>query len=338
MLTYEEFTEELVHSIPDYLPSGLKERGLEVQQIVSTNDHKRDVLTPAGAEGSGSSKPVMYLDEIYAQYQSMNPGMEVICRMVAETMEQAMTKSPDYNTVQDQIKAENAFPALINLENNREYLKDVPHLVLGDLAVVYKIPVVEEKMGRGTVTINNALLEKMEISQEELFTTAYENMEKRNALQVERMEDTLFLNPEPVDGKTTFTFDELDSLPDDFHLLVVSNTERYWGDGLLLMKENIEKLSERIESSLIIIPSSVHEVIVIPDTGGTIMETCLEMVKDVNETTVDPKERLSNSIYRYDRDRMELELHAQDGTVRDMKLERPDQDREAAKKKSEHER
>ena len=53
------------------------------------------------------------------------------------------------------------------------------------------------------------------------------------------------------------------------------------------------------------------------------MKTCITMVRDVNETAVDPKERLSDSIYRYDRDRRALEMYGQDGNIRDIKLEVP---------------
>ena len=339
MLTYEEFTEELVTMLPDFLPDDLRTRGVSVEPLVTTNDQHRDVLMPAGSPEGVSGKPLMYLDDAYRQYRKEEMSMEKACGMIAGTLAESMRRIPDVNRIDQQMKPENIFISLINLKENREYLKNIPHLVLGDLAVVYKIPVQDEKMGQGTVTVNKALMERMGLSEEKLFMTAYVNMTTTMPLMVERMQDTLFLDPSSMNGKTSFTFNELDGLEtDDCNMFVVSNENRFWGDGFILMKENIEKLSEKLNSSLIIIPSSVHETIVVPDTIPDLVENCLAMVKDVNESTVEPRERLSDSIYRYDRERGELELHTQDGDVRDIRLEHPDEIRETVKNRNGQER
>ena len=332
MLSYEEFTEELAKMLPDFLPEELKARGVEIEPLVTTNDQHRDVLMPAGTPEGVSGKPLMYLDDAYRQYRKDEMSMEKVCGMIAGTLAESMRHIPDVNRIDQQMKPENVFISLINLKENREYLKNIPHLVLGDLAVVYKIPVKDEKMGQGTVTVNKGLMERMGLSEEQLFTTAYGNMKTTMPLVIERMQDTLFLDPSARSGKTSFTFDELEDLEtEDCSMFVVSNENRFWGDGFILMKENIEKLSERLGASLIIIPSSVHETIVVPDTIPDLLPNCLQMVKDVNTTTVDPKEQLSDSIYRYDRDRGELEIHTQDGDIRDLRLQMPEGERETVK-------
>ena len=327
MLSYEEFTEELVHQIPDYLPAELQERGLEVQSIVATNDTKRDALTPAGTSEGMSSKPVMYLDEIYRQYQEHNLDVQEMCRIVADEMKKSINRAPNPDLIDKQITLDHAFISMINLEANKEYLKSVPHLVYGDLAVVYKIPVSEKSMGQGAVTITKSLMEKKGWSPELLFISACENM--RNELLVTRMEDTLF--PEPGAGKTEFGFDELSDLPEsETNMFVVSNRSRFWGDGVFLMQEELGKLSEKLDASLVVIPSSVHETIVVPDRGDGFAKDCLVMVKEVNQSTVDPKEQLSDSIYRFDRDSQKLERYGQDGSVQEMKLVNPEAERKVS--------
>ena len=329
MLTYEEFAEELVQMLPDFLPEELRTRGIQIEPLVTTNDQHRDVLTPSGAPEGLSGKPVMYLDDAYKQYQADDLSMENVCGRIAGALAESMNHIPDVNGIESQIKPENLFCCMINLQGNQEYLKNVPHLILGDLAAVYKIHVQDDRMGQGSVTISYQLMNRMGLSEEQLFIAAYENMLTTHPFIVERIEDSLTMDPDEYIGPKTF--DDLSGLTPDSMMYVISNKEKYWGSGVLLMKENIEKLSEHLNTSLILIPSSVHEIIAVPDKDPELVKTCIAMVKDVNESAVDPKERLSDSIYRYDRDRDELEIHTQDGQVRDMRLENPDGSREHAK-------
>ena len=332
MLTYEEFTEELVQMLPDLLPGDLKARGISVEPLVTTNDQHRDVLTPSGAPEGLSGKPVMYLDDAYKQYQAEDLSMEQVCGRIAGALAESMNHIPDVNGIENQIKPENLFCCMINLQGNREYLKNIPHLVLGDLAAVYKIHVQDDRMGHGTVTISRQLMERMGLNDEKLFVTAYDNMTGSIPFIVERIEDSLTMDPEEHVGPKTF--DDLSDMPTDSMMYVISNREKYWGSGVLLMRDNLDKLSEHLNASLILIPSSVHEIIAVPDKDSELMKTCIAMVRDVNETAVDPKERLSDSIYRYDRDRRALEMYSQDGDIRDIKLEVSADDREQVKVKS----
>ena len=302
--------------LPDFLPEDLKERGVEIEPLVTTNDQHRDLLMPAGSPEGISGKPILYLDDAYRQYKNNGMSMEKACGMIAGALAESMHHIPDVNGIDRQIKPENVFIALINHKDNQEYIKNVPHRIIGDLTAVYKIPVQDPKMGQGAVTVNNALMKRMGMNEEELFAAACKNMRTTMPFVIERLTDTLLLDPETINSKTSFTFDELDGLStDDCNMFVVSNENRFWGGGFIIMKEEIRKLSQKLNASLILIPSSVHETIIVPDNIPDLLPNCLSMVKDVNDSTVDPKERLSDSIYRYDRERGELEMYMQDGSI-----------------------
>ena len=98
-------------------------------------------------------------------------------------------------------------------------------------------------------------------------------------------------------------------LPENFHeameqdtaMYVLSNRGRIFGAAALLYSESIKNLTKRLNKNLIILPSSVHEVLLIPDDGVAQKEFFMEMVKEVNDTQVEPEERLSYNIYYYDR-------------------------------------
>lgn len=84
-------------------------------------------------------------------------------------------------------------------------------------------------------------------------------------------------------------------------MYVLSNRDRVFGASALLYSNSMKQLAGKLDKNLIILPSSVHEVILVPDDGMTEKEFYKEMVREVNDTQVDPEERLSYNIYYYDR-------------------------------------
>ena len=62
--------------------------------------------------------------------------------------------------------------------------------------------------------------------------------------------------------------------------------------------EAIKELAENIGvNEFVILPSSIHECILMPKTAETDMDYLLSMVKEVNKTTVAPEERLIDAVF-----------------------------------------
>ena len=316
-MTYKEFMETLTTSLPEYLPEELSKR-LTRREIVTTNQ-TRNILTLEGEPGKTSAAPVIYLDDVYTLYTENSTGFTEVCKNVAVTLMDAMQRVPQIDSLEKQISVDRVFMALINLEENQEFLNSVPHRVFGDLAVIYKIIVTDGRMGQGTVTISNPVMEtQLGVSEKQLFEAAMKNM--RDLYVVERMEDAVGFLP-PDERVKPKTFADLTGLPKDSMLYVLSNKDMVFGSGILLMKDKIRALSDYLENDLLLIPSSVHEIIAVLDKGDAeLMKTCISMVKDVNETVVDKKERLSNSVYRYDRKSDTIQVFTQDGEARECVL------------------
>ncbi len=67
------------------------------------------------------------------------------------------------------------------------------------------------------------------------------------------------------------------------------------------MRIFMEKASERVgNQSFFILPSSIHELLIVPDNGMMDLKALEQMVREVNETTVDPAEKLTDNVYHYD--------------------------------------
>ena len=90
-------------------------------------------------------------------------------------------------------------------------------------------------------------------------------------------------------------------------MYVISNEANIFGAASMLYEDKLDELSEKLDLSLYILPSSVHECIAISDKFGN-PDDLAEMVYEINMDQVKLDERLSNQVYRYDKDAKTLRL------------------------------
>ncbi len=83
-------------------------------------------------------------------------------------------------------------------------------------------------------------------------------------------------------------------------MFVASVPDKIHGAGVLAYQDFMDQASERVGGDFFILPSSIHELLIVPDDGHVKLEDLKGMVKEVNETQVDPKDRLTDSVYHYD--------------------------------------
>ena len=90
-------------------------------------------------------------------------------------------------------------------------------------------------------------------------------------------------------------------------LYVLTNRNKIFGASAMLYSEKMKLLADRLRADLLILPSSVHEVLLFPDDRMRGYEIYRQMVSEVNTTQVDPEEILSFHLYRYSRAKNEIE-------------------------------
>ena len=104
---------------------------------------------------------------------------------------------------------------------------------------------------------------------------------------------------------------------DDFQLppgveipmYILTTNYRTRGASMLLNGLALNQIAEELNSNLFIYPSSIHEVLILPDEGTRKQRRMQkEMVEEVNESNVSPEERLSNSVYYFDREKQEVTI------------------------------
>lgn len=124
------------------------------------------------------------------------------------------------------------------------------------------------------------------------------------------------------------TLQESSEMPTFF---VVTNTDRIDGAGVIFYPEFMDSMGELLGNDFFILPSSIHEMLVLPDDGQVDAEMLRDMVKEVNATQVAPAERLTNDVYHFDTKDHVFERQIDSQNVRKKKKHRL-QNRESRKR------
>ena len=173
-----------------------------------------------------------------------------------------------------------------------------PHVSVGHgLAVIADINMGEDKGGDWRIAINNNVLETLGVDKEKLFAQAMKNSAIAEPAMLIDMSSALF-SPERVN---LLDRDEPIAPEDIGGMYVLTNASGSLGAAALFYPDVKEKAAELLGSDYYILPSSVHEVILVPDAPGITEKELCDMVKEANRTVVDEKDILSDNVYHYSR-------------------------------------
>lgn len=309
-MSFELFKESMIQILQEDLgkdhtvlaDSVIKNNGVELTGIIIKE------------EGNNAS-PTIYIDELYEEYKR---GVSI--KQLAQTVRKAYTENcfPEFVDLcrfhqYETAKAQIAFK-LVNREKNRRLLQKVPHRIVYDLAIVFYYTVNEPPFyGKASILITNAHLQHWKVSDETLYLNALENTPKLFPAQIQNMEDVMknLLQKEISETETVDrTFNRLkkevlgvDKIP----LYVLTNNQKIQGAACMLYPDVIKNFAIEMNQSLYILPSSVHEVILLAEDVNHNKESLLAMVTEINATQVDECEVLADSVYFYDLEKEVLE-------------------------------
>lgn len=257
--------------------------------------------------------PTIYLNNYYEAYESGEVTLGYIVEDVLDTYERnKVNRSVDmrffmnYESIKDRIIFK-----LIHAERNKDLLKDVPHIKYLDFAIVFQCLVSEEMFGNATIMIHKAHLKIWQTTVEEIYEKALQNTPKLQRYDIKSMRDVLcemMLLEQMEGGSTKETEEYLKELPDSVPMYVLSNRSRVQGAACILYPNILKDFAKAIRSDFYILPSSIHEVILLPAENNEDTEALKNMVREVNESQVEREEVLSDSVYYYDWKQNELRV------------------------------
>ena len=291
-MEFEEFVERIA------LAAGQRTDGrAEIQKILKTNDVKRTGLVITGQDTSIS--PVVYLEKYYEDFCRGKDFDRIISEIMAAYLDGKKAEADiagflDWEKIKGRIAVK-----LVNYEANRELLKAIPHRKFLDLAEVYYTLMDIGGQGMGSILIYNTHLEMWGIGERKLTETAYANYRKHFPVEIKSMAEIV--------AELTEIRIPQESEPAMNEMYVATNRWKLFGAAVMLFPEMLKGLADKWECDLYILPSSIHEVILLPaSTGGH--EGLAEIVEEVNRTQVTPEEKLSDHVYRYRRESGRVEF------------------------------
>lgn len=242
--------------------------------------------------------PVIYLDEFFKDYQNGVP-LELICKRVIEIYKNnKISFDVSYITDFEKIKNDICYK-IINTDRNKKLLSNVPYIEIKDLSIVFYILINEKSLeGQGSITVSNEMLKKWNVDINTLKKVAFYNTEKKFKASICSMEDTLReLMALSYCEDEYFVSDFAKEVP----MFVCSNTQKVNGACVFIYKNLLQTLARKLDSDIYILPSSIHETILIPVNAGMDINHLKGMVKEINSFAVAPNEILSDNVYCYNR-------------------------------------
>ena len=242
--------------------------------------------------------PTIYLDAFLEAYESGVTFGAIIQRLLDICREEALKEHIDmdffrsFEEVRDRICYR-----LIGRKGNEELLEDIPYIEFLDLAICFYYAYHGDALGDGTILIHNSHVDLWDTCTAELFGLAKRNTQRLFPWVCKSLEEVLDeiagQGDEAAEASSDVFFQEVP-------LRVLSNVKRIHGAICILYPDVLEHLAQAMGRCLYILPSSVHEVILLSDTGMGSPRELREMIAEVNSTQVAPEEVLSDSLYYYD--------------------------------------
>ena len=243
--------------------------------------------------------PQIYLERFFEDYKR-GKTMKEILQDVMTTYEEALKNiNPDsLSGIEDweQVKGRLAF-RLLSKERNKETLENYVYKEFLDLAAIVTFCAEIDEQGVKAIRVTHDLAERWNVSEEKILQAAEENTEALFPVRMEPILDTLC---RVADISRDDLPEEVLAEEDSPQIMILSNYLGVNGATVIMYDLLLKQVYQQLEGKFIILPSSIHEVIVMPLASAPPIANCQEMVEQINRSSVREEEILSDSVYLYD--------------------------------------
>ncbi len=298
MMELREFAETIKNRIKDYLPISYVDAETETRTVIKNNGVTLIGLCIRGKEMSVA--PTIYLEKFYTDYQNGTDINDILNMIAKVRVRNEASFGFDINNIRSwDFCSERIFPRLVNHELNGRILEERPHRIIEDLAVTYYIDLSEEELqtdgDKGSIAVNNDLAAAWGVDEEDLNRIALKNLHEKSDIVFQSLNSMVQSLLSDGDDRSLFEDAETDSL-----MYILTTGQKLNGFTLILDKEVMHKISRVFPEGYYLIPSSIHEALIVPKSEKMELHTLEEMVYEVNRSTVDPEIRVSDHIYTYE--------------------------------------
>lgn len=306
MMDYEIFKEVVTDKFKDYLPDEFSDMKIETSEVRKVN-RTLDAINIVGNSKGSSVVPTIYINDMYDMYQKTNDIDKVLSefgRVYSDRYNEKTGLADLANTID--VK-EHVIFQLVNTEQNKEMLADMPHREFKDLSIIYKVVLKMTDEGMYSTAVTNKYAKMEGLTEPDLFKYAAKNTKELFPPMIKSMADVI-REIFSKDGMPTEIAEAMvGEISENQMMYVITNDVGINGAVSMLYEDGLHDLAEHLGSDLYILPSSVHEVIAVSADMGNPTELA-EMVSEVNMSAVAIGDRLSNQVYHYDKDLRKVTL------------------------------
>ena len=332
-MDYESFKKEFTEDIKEKLyEMGYGDVDIKINNIKKVNrDYEAMNVVPEG----GVMGVSFNLEEIFTKFEQSGDYDSVLkntTSFVANGIDTAPKTDIDnllnYEEMKNKLSIE-----VISAEANKELLLNIPYDRIEDLAAVYRFVLKSESTGKASILVSNEMMQKMGITHEQLKNDALYNAPIIRPAVIKGMNEVI----KELMGKEAYELaNGTGNVEESVYVATVPDKDS--GAGVLSYQNFMDQAAERVGGDFFILPSSIHEILIVKDDGEMKAELLRNMVQQINRTELMPEDKLSDNVYHYDskehifelaekfearqKERtvgIEMKAHGRDSVIKDMK-------------------
>lgn len=300
-MNYREFTDAVKKQMNQRMEGGVQ---ASLYTAVKNNGKERMgvLIETPGVNIS----PTIYLEEYYESYlKGRNLGQivdEIIHFYNSIRQEESWDceRLRSYDGVRDRVVFK-----LVNTAKNRKFLDMMPHRSFLDLSIVFYVLLEATSDGTAALAVSNSHAEQWKVCADTLWADAVRNAKRLLPAEFVTMDHAL----KEILGENTGIADRgesgnllLGDVREKDGMYILSNSLRSYGAACIAYPHILEMIGEILQTDYYVLPSSVHEVIIVPFSPGLDSRELDEMVREINVTQVAEEEVLSSHVYLFKRD------------------------------------
>ena len=218
---------------------------------------------------------------------------------IEQTSKYNLSNLQDYEYVKNHLGLQ-----VINMEENQELLKTLPYTQIANLALIYRIFIDKNTCA----LINNNMFKCYGISLEQLHADAILHVHTEKPCFIREMREVMKEISETILQGEKMQEDEKEEMKNSLaemgndppFKMYIAGTDGVYGASVIARPDFFEEAVQIMGGDFYVIPSSMHEVIILKDLHREDIGALEETIWEVNTLKVAKEDFLSNNLYHYD--------------------------------------
>lgn len=291
-MDFKEFVNKLEQDLKEVLSDtspGAQVRQTPVEKL-QAGSYTGISITPADTNVGMN----INADQLYAQMQD-GRSYEGVLAMALSQVDRGLHDMPavDVQSITNYETAKNLLCfEVVGTEQNADMLANIPHTDMENMSMVYRLQLDSNAQGTSTILITNAMMEQYGITKDQLHADAMENAPEIRPASFKTMAEVM----------AEMMGMPIEMMPQDMAppMYVATNEDKVQGAAVMFYRDFMDQAAKELGGDVFVLPSSVHEILILPDDGNMSVDELRDMVTTINATEVSAQDRLTDSVYHYD--------------------------------------